>query len=1301
MGFGGRRGSKNNTPSSPSTSNISVSSSNNNTPTTPTTKLTPVISTTIKPKPKQELNLSEEQINQAFENVLIEMGVPENIRMKQLSTKTQQEKQRLLLHFKALDNLVQDEEEDSPFKILKTWELNDYDVATLGKIHEYLLYKPIQWVDQFIQNGGIRHLLQCLNSTNVLSRKVESEILAVSSEVDSAVTPNSDDLSTSPSSAHGIQLEITTNKISSEEIDKQSLCIEALKALLNTNIGIEEFLAEKDSMKNLVLILDSPDINTACAILQILSVMSSYGNQGFSLVVSALDHYRLVKREKTRFYDIIRRMKQTLDLQYSFFATLLFNTLIDKSPDEGTKSIFKKELRNLKISELITRLKKRCTEKSMLDSHDDSLQELIQDLAVQIEVLDDEVSSCPTEYLDNDLSNAVNVVKLMKQKLDESGEEGQLKDMIHDLLTELIIYNSNSIDKTQTEQQSSNNWSKLRLLVDASLEKSNEEEEIVKTEKEMQLADRIKTQDNQIKKLEEEQSKIIGTFEEELKAIADLIEKAVQQFNTVSEEHEKHLKELKDKDESDQKKIKENDEELHKKKEELTKINHDITTLHKEIEELKNKVFNKQANNEEMQRGRRDLENRKKHFQEEEDRIAKSITELKKKVDTVRETEKKKRSELEELKKNPPKVEVEGPPTTTTTTAPPVNPVPPTTTVPTPPPTNIPTPPGTGMIPTPPGMGTIPTPPGMGGIPMPPGSGIPTPPGMGIPTPPGTIPMPPGSGIPTPPGMGGIPTPPGMGGIPMPPGSGIPMPPGTGIPMPPGMTGVPMPPGFGRGVPMAPMGMMGRGANTGVPVLPTAVPKETTRNVHFDQINKNNVAKTIFVKKNIAQDTNTIIKDIDLDDLTAAFSTQKKDTGEKVEAPPKEKKKEVKSLLDAKRSYAVSLQLGSLRGVSYEQLRKAIVEIDESIVTGDNIGTVRQIAPEQEEIDTVMGYDGPEDELAEPDKFFRVMNGLTNLTGRLDAWTFKFRFPELSSKVRPDIENLTLACQEARESEKFLELLAVILTFGNFLNGQQKKKVSYGFKLKSLAKLADTKSSDGKMSLLQYIVQFISDKRPHLMNFETELGHITPATRVNISSLEDDINELKKGHELLVQQIEKAKNNPIEGDLFVTKMEEFEQKVQNAIQIMDTKFNEMKAEIDKLATAFDERKEDLQKEPDKFLQLIDQFIGLFKQANEKNEQLKKAIEKQKKAEEEKLKKEQAKQQIKASAAKQKLEQVKNQKLGLKSEGRGALDDKTKELKKTTSQKRGGVSRRGGDLDGSSSGIDTSALNSAFVKATKK
>lgn len=84
------------------------------------------------------------------------------------------------------------------------------------------------------------------------------------------------------------------------------------------------------------------------------------------------------------------------------------------------------------------------------------------------------------------------------------------------------------------------------------------------------------------------------------------------------------------------------------------------------------------------------------------------------------------------------------------------------------------------------------------------------------------------------------------------------------------------------------------------------------------------------------------------------------------------------------------------------------------------------------------------------------------------------------------------ASGSVKTSKKLRRVLEIVLAFGNYLNSS-KRGPAYGFKLQSLDTLMDTKSSDKRMSLLQYIAATIKEKFPDLRTFDAELLHIEKA----------------------------------------------------------------------------------------------------------------------------------------------------------------------------------------------------------------
>lgn len=124
--------------------------------------------------------------------------------------------------------------------------------------------------------------------------------------------------------------------------------------------------------------------------------------------------------------------------------------------------------------------------------------------------------------------------------------------------------------------------------------------------------------------------------------------------------------------------------------------------------------------------------------------------------------------------------------------------------------------------------------------------------------------------------------------------------------------------------------------------------------------------------------------------------------------------------------------------------------------------------------------------------------------------------------LRTDLQSLdllTVACEDLRHAKKFQQLLNVILTMGNYLNGTNFAGGAYGFKIGSINKLVDTKSSNGQ-NLLHFLERTVSSHFPELQGFLDELTKPSEANRVSFSDMQstskqmlDEIRKIRRSLE--------------------------------------------------------------------------------------------------------------------------------------------------------------------------------------------
>ena len=89
---------------------------------------------------------------------------------------------------------------------------------------------------------------------------------------------------------------------------------------------------------------------------------------------------------------------------------------------------------------------------------------------------------------------------------------------------------------------------------------------------------------------------------------------------------------------------------------------------------------------------------------------------------------------------------------------------------------------------------------------------------------------------------------------------------------------------------------------------------------------------------------------------------------------------------------------------------------------------------------------------------------------------YKKKFQVWFSEIKPKLQAVLEASKEVQRSKRLKKMLELILAFGNYMNRGQRGN-AVGFKLSSLTRIADTKSSCNKnMTLLHYIADTCDQK---------------------------------------------------------------------------------------------------------------------------------------------------------------------------------------------------------------------------------
>lgn len=101
---------------------------------------------------------------------------------------------------------------------------------------------------------------------------------------------------------------------------------------------------------------------------------------------------------------------------------------------------------------------------------------------------------------------------------------------------------------------------------------------------------------------------------------------------------------------------------------------------------------------------------------------------------------------------------------------------------------------------------------------------------------------------------------------------------------------------------------------------------------------------------------------------------------------------------------------------------------------------------------------------------------ITHYEQRLNTLFYKKKFAVSVSEIEPKITAVLEASKEVSRSKKLKKLLEIILALGNYMNRGQRGNAA-GFRISSLNRLSDTKSSSSKSTtLLHYLVSTLETK---------------------------------------------------------------------------------------------------------------------------------------------------------------------------------------------------------------------------------
>ncbi|KAJ1291680.1 hypothetical protein BS78_02G334400 [Paspalum vaginatum] len=288
-------------------------------------------------------------------------------------------------------------------------------------------------------------------------------------------------------------------------------------------------------------------------------------------------------------------------------------------------------------------------------------------------------------------------------------------------------------------------------------------------------------------------------------------------------------------------------------------------------------------------------------------------------------------------------------------------------------------------------------------------------------------------------------------------------------------------------------------------------------------------------------------------------------------------KQESRRLLDPKRLQNVAIMLKALNVTSGDVI--GALMHGNGDLGSEFYGTLAKMAPTKEEELKLKDYSGDISKLDPAEHFLKDVLEVPFAFKRVDAMLYRANFDAEVNYLKKSFGTLEAACADLRSSKLFLKLLDAVLKTGNRMNDGTNRGEARAFKLDTLLKLADIKSTDGKTTVLHFVVQeiirseglgsdqtaavnpgstskeqFKKDGLKVLAGLSSELSNVKTAATLemdtligNVSRLETDLEKVK-----VVCQLKETCPDQVSSEKFFEAMDAFLRSARAEIETVKT-----------------------------------------------------------------------------------------------------------------------------------------------------
>ena len=238
-------------------------------------------------------------------------------------------------------------------------------------------------------------------------------------------------------------------------------------------------------------------------------------------------------------------------------------------------------------------------------------------------------------------------------------------------------------------------------------------------------------------------------------------------------------------------------------------------------------------------------------------------------------------------------------------------------------------------------------------------------------------------------------------------------------------------------------------------------------------------------------------------------------------------------LLDITRSNNVAISLKAFKEFTHAELSEIIRFLDPiRKIRGERTNFIRDLLPTLTEVKLVNEYTGADDRLVPAELWFRHLRGIQRIERKARVIRTMEMFTSDAVEVRDNFRLLADVCRQVMASTKLQDVLGMVLRIGNVMNEGTRNGRAAGFKFNSLLRLTQTKTADGKITVLDYLVSVFAEKsETDTLDLISDFPDCHKVSRFLISDMSNEVKSLKENLEqckLELLDLEREQNPPKE-----------------------------------------------------------------------------------------------------------------------------------------------------------------------------